>query len=49
MEFENISSNQQQQKCTQVNIMSYNILADCYVRVQDQPWNAFSYCEDEAI
>jgi mRNA deadenylase 3'-5' endonuclease subunit Ccr4 len=32
-----------------LRIVSYNILADCYVRVPDQPWNAFSYCEEEYL
>ena len=32
-----------------LRIVSYNILADCYVRVPDQPWNAFSYCKDEYL
>ena len=30
-------------------IMSYNILAYCYVRVPDQDWNAFAYCTDEDV
>ena len=30
-------------------IATYNVLADCYVRVPDQPWNAFAYCTDECI
>ena len=32
-----------------LRIVSYNILADCYVRVHEQPWNAFSYCSEEHI
>lgn len=32
-----------------LRLVSYNILADCYVRVPDQPWNAFSYCREEDI
>lgn len=30
-------------------VVSYNVLADCYVRVPEQPWNAFSYCSDEHV
>lgn len=32
-----------------VNIMTWNILADCYVRVKNQPWNAFAHCADEHL
>jgi mRNA deadenylase 3'-5' endonuclease subunit Ccr4 len=32
-----------------IRIVSYNILADCYVRVPGQPWNAFEYVQDEYI
>jgi mRNA deadenylase 3'-5' endonuclease subunit Ccr4 len=32
-----------------LRIVSYNILADCYVKVPDQPWNAFSHCSEEHI
>ena len=30
-------------------LMTYNILAYCYVRVPNQPWNAFSYCSDDSL
>ena len=33
----------------EVNIVSYNILADCYIRVPDQPWNSFSNCDDDSL
>jgi endonuclease/exonuclease/phosphatase family metal-dependent hydrolase len=33
----------------QFSIATYNILADCYVRVAEQPWNAFAHCRDEDI
>jgi mRNA deadenylase 3'-5' endonuclease subunit Ccr4 len=33
----------------QFSIATYNILADCYVRVPEQPWNAFAHCRDEDI
>merc|ERR1712226_230410 len=29
-----------------LSVLSFNLLAPCYVRVEGQPWNAFSYCED---
>lgn len=29
-----------------LSLLSFNLLADCYVRVKGQPWNAFEYCED---
>lgn len=31
---------------TPFSVLSFNILADCYVRVDGQPWNAFEYCDD---
>lgn len=27
-------------------VASFNLLADCYVRVEGQPWNAFAHCDD---
>lgn len=33
----------------ELKILTYNILADCYVRVPGQEWNAFSYCTDENL
>jgi endonuclease/exonuclease/phosphatase family metal-dependent hydrolase len=33
----------------QFSIATYNILADCYVRIPEQPWNAFAHCRDEDI
>jgi mRNA deadenylase 3'-5' endonuclease subunit Ccr4 len=32
-----------------LRVVSYNILADCYVRVPDQPWNAFTHCTEEHL
>lgn len=32
-----------------LSVISFNILAPCYVRVPDQPWNAFGHCSDEVI
>eukprot|EP00949_MAST-11_sp_MAST-11-sp1_P004870 g4870.t1 len=31
------------------SVCTYNLLADCYVRVPGQPWNAFPHCDDESI
>lgn len=31
---------------TLLSLVSFNILADCYVRVEGQPWNAFTHCTD---
>lgn len=31
---------------TSLGVLSLNLLADCYVRVEGQPWNAFAYCDD---
>lgn len=31
---------------THIGVLSFNVLADCYVRVEGQPWNAFAHCED---
>mmetsp|Transcript_41284 Transcript_41284/g.119409 ORF Transcript_41284/g.119409 Transcript_41284/m.119409 type:complete len:459 (-) Transcript_41284:73-1449(-) len=28
-----------------LSVLSFNLLADCYVRVEGQPWNAFAHCE----
>lgn len=30
-------------------ILSFNLLAQCYVRVDGQPWNAFAHCQDEYL
>jgi len=30
-------------------VVSFNVLADCYVRVPDQPWNAFEYVDDKDL
>jgi mRNA deadenylase 3'-5' endonuclease subunit Ccr4 len=27
-------------------VLSFNVLADCFVRVEGQPWNAFAHCDD---
>ena len=32
-----------------VHVASWNLLADCYVRVNNQPWNAFAHCSDEDL
>jgi len=32
-----------------LSVLSFNILAACYVRVEGQPWNAFSFCKDEHL
>jgi mRNA deadenylase 3'-5' endonuclease subunit Ccr4 len=37
------------QRLRSLKIASYNVLADCYVRVPDQFWNAFAYCSDENL
>mmetsp|Transcript_102226 Transcript_102226/g.288803 ORF Transcript_102226/g.288803 Transcript_102226/m.288803 type:complete len:473 (-) Transcript_102226:62-1480(-) len=29
-----------------ISVLSFNVLADCYVRVRGQPWNAFAHCQD---
>lgn len=34
---------------TSLSVLSFNLLASCYVRVEGQPWNAFSYCADEHL
>jgi mRNA deadenylase 3'-5' endonuclease subunit Ccr4 len=34
---------------TTLRVASYNLLADCYVRVPEQPWNAFLSVSDEDI
>jgi len=31
---------------TSLALMSFNLLADCYVNVEGQPWNAFEHCDD---
>ncbi|CAE8669315.1 unnamed protein product [Polarella glacialis] len=31
---------------TSLAVLSFNVLADCYVRVDGQPWNAFAHVED---
>jgi len=35
--------------CMQVHVATWNLLADCYVRVPNQPWNAFSRCPAHAL
>eukprot|EP00667_Euglena_gracilis_P015515 EG_transcript_16143 len=30
---------------TSITVLSYNLLAPCYVRVEGQPWNAYAHCE----
>lgn len=32
-----------------LSVLSFNLLADCYVRVEGQPWNAFPHCADEVL
>ena len=32
-----------------VHVATWNVLADCYVRVPNQPWNAFSRCPAHAL
>jgi endonuclease/exonuclease/phosphatase family metal-dependent hydrolase len=32
-----------------LRVASWNLLADCYVRVQGQPWNDFAHCSDEHL
>lgn len=34
---------------TPLSVLSFNLLADCYVRVEGQPWNAFAHCEDSVL
>uniref|UniRef100_A0A7S4LMD2 Endonuclease/exonuclease/phosphatase domain-containing protein n=1 Tax=Eutreptiella gymnastica TaxID=73025 RepID=A0A7S4LMD2_9EUGL len=31
----------------QISVLSYNLLAPCYVRVHGQPWNAYAHCQDQ--
>ena len=33
----------------QVHVATWNLLGDCYVRVPNQPWNAFSRCPAHAL
>lgn len=34
---------------TAVSLLSFNLLAPCFVRVEGQPWNAFAFCDDERL
>jgi mRNA deadenylase 3'-5' endonuclease subunit Ccr4 len=32
-----------------LQLSTWNLLAPCYVRVKEQPWNAFAHCKDEHL
>ena len=34
---------------TRFSIITYNLLADCYVRVPGQQWNAFAHCAEQDL